>query len=311
MKNLRKSIAIAFAAVLLTGCGAAEKTASESSETSQAYPEEKSLVTLGDSISFGYGLEDVTTERYSAILKDRMESRDNIKWNDYNYAVSGDNSSDLIHKLNNGRALHAPSADTILLYIGANNLLGAYGDFILEKAEEKGIDISNPESLTDEDIEDLQKQFEDEMQDTEAVLEAVQTKIDENLDQLDADLETIYQWIRERNADADIYVLNIYNPYSEGLASELVPEDTDLAEYAQSQIDRANEIIANLIVKHNDLIAVDVASAFAACDPVPVVGDTNADSTDGDAMEYYDPHPNAEGQRVIADAVWDVMESRS
>ena len=89
MKNLRKSIAIAFAAVLLTGCGA-EKNASESSETSSAIPEEKSLVTLGDSISYGYGLEDVTTERYSAILKDRLESRDNIKWNDYNYAVFGD-----------------------------------------------------------------------------------------------------------------------------------------------------------------------------------------------------------------------------
>ena len=311
MKVLRKCTAFLTAALLLTGCGAAKTPDSESSSESAVQSVEKTLVTLGDSISFGYGLDDVTTERYSALLKNQLESRDKITWNDYNYAVSGDNSSQLIHKLNNGRALHAPSADVIILYIGANNLLGAYGDYIIEKAEEKGIDVSNPEKLTEDDIADLQKQFEDEMQDTDAVIKAVQTKIDENLDQLDTDLETIYQWIRERNQDADVYVLNIYNPYSEGLSSDLVPADSDLAEYAQSQIDRANTIIAKLTETHDDLIPVDVAAAFAACDPVPVFGDTNAESTDGDAMEYYDPHPNADGQRVIADAVWEKMKDRA
>lgn len=311
MKHFRIFPAVVILSCLLTGCGStAKKSDTEFSKPAAVIAEEKSLVTLGDSISFGYGMEDVTTQRYSAYLAENLHSRDNIKWNDYNYAVSGDNSSDLIRKLNNGRALHAPSADAIILYIGANNLLGAYGDYIIEKAEEKGIDVSHPESLTDEDIEEIQKQFEDEMQDTEAVKAAVQKKIDENLVQLDADLETIYQWIRERNDKADVYVLNIYNPYPEGLASDLVPENTDLAGYAQTQIDRANEIIANLAEKHDDLIPVDIAAAFAACDQLPVIGTANAETTDGDAFEYYDPHPNEAGQKVIADAVWKVMEPR-
>ncbi|MBP0974550.1 MAG: hypothetical protein J6Z40_01495 [Oscillospiraceae bacterium] len=311
MKHFRKFLAVMISACLLTGCGStAQNSGTESAEHMSSIPEEKSLVTLGDSISFGYGMEDVTTQRYSAYLAEKLHSRDKLKWNDYNYAVSGDNSSDLIRKLNNGRALHAPSADAIILYIGANNLLGAYGDYIIEKAEEKGIDVSHPESLTDEELEDIQKQFEDEMQDTDAVKEAVQKKIDENLAQLDADLETIYQWIRERNDKADVYVLNIYNPYPKGLASDLIPENTDLAGYAQSQIDRANEIIADLTAKHDDLIPVDIAAAFAACDPLPVIGTANAETTDGDAFEYYDPHPNAEGQKIIADAVWKVMEPR-
>ena len=312
MKLFQKAFAVMISACLLTGCGStAQNSASDSSASDYSVTEEKSLVTLGDSISFGYGMEDVTEQRYSAYLAKNLKSRDRIQWNDYNYAVSGDNSSDLIHKLNNGRALHTPSADIIVLYIGANNLLGAYSDFILEKAEEKGIDVSHPESLNEQDIEDIRKQFEDEMQDTEAVKQAVQSKIDDNLVQLDSDLETIYQWIRERNDKADIYVLNIYNPYTKGLASDLVPDGTDLSGYAQSQIDRANEIIAHLSEKHDDLIPVDIAAAFAACDPVPVIGTADAETTDGDAFEYYDPHPNADGQKLIADTVWKVMESRT
>ena len=303
--------------LLLTGCGAgASQDASESAAESSAAAVEKSLVTLGDSISFGYGLDDPSTERYSVLLKEKLDSRDKITWNDYNYAVSGDDSGDLIRKLNNGRALHAPSADTIILYIGANNLLGAYSDYIMDMAEENGVNIDDFTSITDEDIEKLQAKMEAEMQDPEAVMQAVQSRIDDNLVQLESDLETIYQWIRERNPEADVYVLNIYNPYTEDIESEMLPTDIDFAEYAQSQIDRANSIISDLTAKHDDLIPVDIASAFAACDPVPVIGKTaedsaSADSASDDAFEMYDPHPNAEGQRIIADAVWAEMESRT
>ena len=152
--------------LLLTGCSAgASQDASESAAESSAAAVEKSLVTLGDSISFGYGLDDPSTERYSVLLKEKLDSRDKITWTDSNYAVSGDDSGDLIRKLNNGRALHAPSADTIILYIGANNLLGAYSDYIMDMAEENGVNIDDFTSITDEDIEKLQAKMEAEMQD--------------------------------------------------------------------------------------------------------------------------------------------------
>ena len=311
MNKYLRYAAIALSAMLLTGCASASSNPDESSAESAAIPEEKSLVTLGDSISFGYGLEDPSTERYSALLKEKLDSRDDIVWNDYNYAVSGDKSGDLIRKLNNGRALHAPSADTIILYIGANNLLGAYSDYFMEVAAENGVDIEDFTSITDEDVEELQSKIEDEMQDPEKVMQEVQSRIDSNLVQLETDLETIYQWIRERNPEADVYVLNIYNPYTEGIESEMMPTDVDFAEYAQSQIDRANAIISDLTEKHSELIAVDIASAFAACDPIPVIGDANAEEANGDEFEMYDPHPNAEGQRIIAEAVWAEMESRT
>lgn len=312
MKRYNKALAVLLSAVFLSGCGSVvSESVPDSSEASSAAVTEKSLVILGDSISVGYSLDDPVSERYSAYLTQKLHSRDNITWNEYNYAVSGDDSSDLIRKLNNGRALHAPSADAIVLYIGANNLLGAYTDYAIGKAEENGIDVSDPEALTDEDIEKLQAQFEDEMQDTDAVTEQIQSIIDENLIQLESDLETIYQWIRERNTTADVYILNIYNPYTADVTSEMSPEGTDFSEYAQSQIDRANAIINDLTAEHTDLIPVDIASAFAACDPVPVLGISDTEESDGDAREAYDPHPNPDGQKLIADTVWKVMESRS
>lgn len=312
MKHFRRFTAALLGMLLLTGCAAANSEShSDSVAESSALPAEKSLVTLGDSISAGFGLDDPAAERYSALVKDYLESRDQTVWNDYNYAVSGDNSTDLIRKLNNGRALHAPSADKIILYIGANNLLGAYTEYMTDKAEENGIDLDNFDSITDEQIEDLQSQIEAEMQDSETIMQEIQGRIDRNLEQLESDLETIYQWIRERNPEAEVYVLNIYNPYSAGLESEMLPDDIDFEEYAQSQIDRANAIIQSLTETHTDLIPVDVASAFAACDPLPVIGKNGSEDSSDAAADYYDPHPTAEGQRVIADAVREVMETKA
>ena len=311
MKHFSGFFAAFFSLLMLTGCSAASSAADADSDAgSSAAAVEKSLVTLGDSISAGYGLDDPSTERYSALLKEHLDSRDNVVWNDYNYAVSGDKSSDLIRKLNNGRALHAPSADTIILYIGANNLLGAYTDYLKEKAEENGIDLKNPDSISDEKIEELQTQLEAEMQDTDAVMKQIQSRIDQNLTGLESDLETIYQWIRERNPEADVYVLNIYNPYTPGMKSDMLPEDIDFEAYAQTQIDRANAVIKAMTDTHTDLIPVDIAAAFAACDPIPVIGITETDASEEDETELYDPHPTAEGQRIIADAVWKVMEEK-
>ena len=37
---------------------------------------------------------------------------------------------------------------------------------------------------------------------------------------------------------------------------------------------------------------------------------TETDASEEDETELYDPHPTAEGQRIIADAVWKVMEEK-
>ena len=137
MRKHRISAGFLLSALLLTGCGAGNTPAAEESSApaETAVPSEKILVTLGDSISAGYGLESPETERYSALLKTMLEAHDGCTWQDCNYAVSGDDSTDLIERLNNGRAVRLPAADAIVLYIGANNLLGIYTGYLKDLAD--------------------------------------------------------------------------------------------------------------------------------------------------------------------------------
>ena len=321
-------------AALLTGCtaapkqdnpdGSADSTAETTAavteapaETEPAPPAERSLVTLGDSIAFGYGMEDPDTQRYSAIVSAALSERDGISWHDYNYALSGDDSSDLLWRLQKGRAKFLPSSDKIIINIGSNNLLGVYEDYVRDRIDfdEDDLDI---DSLTDEQIADMQKQVEDALSDEEAVRQEIETRLDENLTQLSSDLEEIYAWIRNVNEDADIYVLNIYNPYRDTEENVLPGLSDDPGTYAQTQIDRANQIIADFTDRHSDLIPVDIAAAFAASNPLPIAGKTEAELpavTDSDSpyadMEYLDPHPDEAGQKLIADTILAKMDADS
>ena len=294
--------------MLCTGCGNADSTASSSAadadtQSSVAAPSGLNLVTLGDSISYGYGLDDPENERYSALLTGMLEQSDNRKWNDYNYAVVGDNSSDLVYRLETGKALRLPSADAVVVCIGANNILGVYTEFLQDTVYSYDIDFEN---ATDEELAALQEQIMADMQDTETVMQELQTKIDENLVQLEADMEVIYTMIRDRNADAPIYVMNVYNPYR-GEAESVLPGldegDEDFGDFVQIQLDRCNKILSDFVAEHDDLTAVDLAAAFAAVDPVPIIGAGDY----GEDVEYLDPHPNADGQKLIADTLFAVM----
>ena len=317
-------IAVFCSALLLTGCADTAKTdsgsASSAAETTAPQPVEHALVTLGDSIAFGYGMEDPDNQRYSAIIAKKLAERDDADWHDYNYALSGDDSSDLLWRLEKGRAMRLPSADTIIINIGSNNLLRVYSDYVKDVTDiDTDMDI---ESITDEQIEAMQTKIEDAFQDEEAVRKELQSRIDTNLQQLETDLDAIYNWIRERNPDGQVYVLNIYNPYR-GMESAGLPGETEaFGDYAQEQIDRANAILSAFTDAHSDLIPVDVAEAFANCDPVPIIGKTELpedvslpDGSDAasqfDEAEFVDPHPNEAGQQLIADTIWAEMETHA
>ena len=328
MKRQTALAALSSLALLLTGCTGSGTTAeskpdassvtdapAETVITTEPVPEEKSLVTLGDSIAFGYGMDDPDEQRYSALVSKALTERDGISWHDYNYALSGDDTDDLLWRLQKGRALHLPSADTIIINIGSNNLLGVYEDYVKEQAGFDDIDI---ESITDEQIAEMQTKIEDAFADEEAVRTELESRIDDSLTQMESDLEDIYSWIRERNDTADIYVLNIYNPYR-GIERAGLPGTTeDFGAYAQTQIDRANAILTAFTDKHSDLIPVDIAAAVANCDPLPIAGEMTAELPQDTAaeesaetsmdnafreMDYIDPHPNEEGQKLIADTI--------
>ena len=306
-------------ALLLTGCSASkpasgnsaadsgkekQETTTEITTTTAPPPTEHVLVTLGDSISAGYGLADAPTQRYSALLAGKLTDRDGIEWQDCNYAVSGDDSKDLIKRLQNGKALRLPSADAIVICIGGNNLLGPYENYLMNAA---GAMQLSPDGLTSDLIGELTGVLEKNRQ----AAEKLKTDLEEGFTNLENDIVAVYDWIRERNADAPIYLLNVYNPYGGVKLENPIDTEQSFGNYSSDLMGRLNGILSDFAAQHSDVIPVDIASAFAARDPIPIIGNINDYSVTSGTLINVDPHPNPEGQRLIAETVWKAMNPAS
>ena len=292
MKRFR--FAALFLPLLLAGCTVSEPTREISVQT------EKILVTLGDSISAGYGLTVPETERYSALLTQQLTSADQITWEDVNYAVSGYDTTDLIQQLEAGQTQQLNDADTVILYIGANNLLRAYSQIYLTVFEKEKDQTS--QGLTAESVKDFLKRFADGVSE----ITSLQETIEAGISKLKPELETIYTKIRSENAEAPIYMMNIYNPY----AKVSFPNPLNLKEtfgaYAERMIGRCNTVLTEFAAEHQDIVLIDIAGAFASCETVPILGNIN-EGLHADQTPNVDPHPNPDGQKLIADTVFSAM----
>ena len=149
--------------------------------------------------------------------------------------------------------------------------------------------------------------IEPPIDDEEQVFKELNALIDGNLERLETDLEDIYTFIRDRNADADVYVLNIYEPYTAEADSGIVKDNAAFYGFSAEQIARANQVIADCTAKHDDLVPVDIHAAYAEYDAPPGIGN-GGDTPQGGDFSFYDPHPTAEGQRCIAETLLKAME---
>lgn len=274
-----------------TGCRRAQPTNAEAqAQTEQHAAEttaaveirEKTMVTLGDSIAAGYGLSDAPAQRYSALTAAALTQQEkNTHWNEYNYAISGDDSSDLLSLLQ-GELPELQNADLITVCIGANNVLGPGIDFLSACVEQS---VSTDGSV----------QYTVNSAAVSKSYEKFKTDAAGGTDRLREDLKQICQLIRAQNTDAPLYFLSVYNPYATvrqtiPIGSINVPFSA-LSAAAVRSVNRVLEACA----PENGYRLVPVAQAFADTETVLV----NA-SDPSSPFSYPDPHPNAAGHRVIA-----------
>lgn len=268
-------------ALVLTCCACNDTNSHEQSQTA-AISEQRILVTLGDSIAAGYGLEDAENTRYSALITKAL-STENMTWKDYNYAVSGDTAAQLMERLNNGRAVRLPSADAIVISIGANNMLQPFGEFY-------GVWLQSPQ-----DTATLVTAFT-----------AMESAITAGLADFETELPNIYNYIRDCNTEGQIILQTIYNPFANiDMEIDLGERNISLAEYADAQIGKCNDIITSFIAKQNDtnLVAADIYAAFDAEDAMPIIG-----TKGNEDVQYLDPHPTAKGHKIIATVIEDIIQ---
>ncbi len=277
---MKRTVTVILSLILATVCCACADDSSTRQSAAEPKAQTFSMVTLGDSIAAGYGLETPEEQRYSALTAQQLTD-ETVIWQDHNYAVSGDTADRMLKRLENGRAVRLPSADVITISIGANHMLQPFAAFY-------GVWLS----------EDLQASSQ-----TDRAFTEMETSIAEGLAAFETQLPLIYEHITDRNPDAQIILLTVYNPFAD-VEAEIALTDTavSLADYADEMIGKCNAIIRSFAQQHEGVSVADIYTAFAEHETTPVIGQIS-----GKTEYYMDPHPNAKGHEIIAEVIGDLI----
>ena len=275
--------------VLLTSCNADEQqsdsTAAETEkpaetetiETAETESETEvtknlSIAALGDSITRGFGLADVTGDRFTTLICDMLEE-DGVSVKLANYGVDGITSGELLDELEAGYYTAVRATDVVTLCIGANNILGAGFSFLEAYMTYEG------DALTES-----YEQFREEA--------------DAGVETLRENLPVILETIRKLNPDCRIILLNLYNPYAHiDLSLNSIRFGMTIGSLTDEYIQKLNAITESYADDNTGL--VDVYGAFSGREADFIY----AYAEDGKLVNV-DPHPNADGHEMIADAVY-------
>lgn len=244
---------------------------------------------FGDSIAAGYGLEGYShsqtsapSDSYQSLLSSFLQTKS------INYAVSGSNSSDCIDLLKKGSAdADLKKADIITLSIGSNDLLLPFIQIIMDyfEIDPDSIDASSFAdgfTMPAIDLSDFMKYYQKsealiaELSD-HAVLHAQAAAFPKKL-------KNILSILRQKSPDAEIYVTNIYNPFT------AIPIIGTIAETYIAEINQA------FSSRTDEYTLIDVYTPFSQAELTNVHFDMK-----NPAGINLDPHPSAAGHQAIAD----------
>ncbi len=281
---MKFSILLLSLALIFTSCSATPAetnapapgvTETAPAETEPEKPQTMSITALGDSITRGYGLADVNSERFTSLVADEIEKAGMVP-KIANYGVDGIKSDELLAELEAGYYTAVKATEYVTLCIGANNILGPSFDFLADATTLEG--------------EELKKSYE-----------TLREKADAGCRQLEKDLPVILDTICEYNPEGKIILLNLYHPYAHfDISMDSIEEGMTLASLTDEYICKMNAVTES----YADEVAalVDVYAAFDGRSDELVC----AYSENGE-MTNMDPHPNAAGHEVIAQALWEVL----
>ena len=108
-------------------------------------------------------------------------------------------------------------------------------------------------------------------------------KIDENLEVLDKNLSKIMEILKKGHAQ--IYMMNIYNPYR----YNTIPSMSDIADFYMTKINKVVEKYAK------EVNFINIYKTFAKT--------KNKIINSQDIKTIYDPHPNKDGHKLIAETL--------
>lgn len=213
-RSARAALCAVTAACMLVLCACRAEYAGDPSR-------DISFLLLGDSIADGVGVESAPSGQYGSLICEEFG------FSLINDALSGDDTDDLLDKLQNDRCIirHAARADHIGISIGGNNLLGVSADrLILLAAQGADGEIAS-----------------------------------EILSKLDADINRILARLRELNSSCEIWLQTVYDPFS-GSDSPLL---SSVSGVTSSLAKKARALYQKAAQKQEDVHIVDVYDVFS------------------------------------------------
>lgn len=284
------------------------------------YGDGKNLVLLGDSVAAGYGLSEQELN-YGQICADYLGG--SVE----NYAHSGDETDDLLNVISNfseEQKTAAGNADVIVISIGGNDLMQEFAKEFLKYALTKGLLTEQYSSLTEADIDAIEKLdllslmkgvIDEEKAKAFALgdpitfvskLNVIGNGINKGLtaNTIIPNIQQAVSSLKEINPDAKIIVQTIYNPiqFEEGYFEKIGKGEN----YAKA-IDNVRKVFRNILESFNTQLAgvegIEIADIY-----------TDFSSKDDNGREYswyftkmqapsraeMDIHPTQAGHLAIA-----------
>lgn len=282
--------------------------------------EEKSIsiVVLGDSIARGYGLADVESQRFSSVLNKKLSSvYTDISMS--NYGVDGQTGAELLEWLATTPPSELSDCDCVIISIGGNNILRSLSSLASMLDELKDTD---PDVFKDyflylfaKDEETKQKYeyscgaINEIFKKVNAAFDSDDFKklIDKAGDDLEQEIPKIVSEIRKHNADADIYIQTVYNPYKNlKITLSGIEETLDMSHYGDVAVSKLNAPIYAL-ANENGYTVVPVYEGFKSSKNTLI----NAGFDISNTKFSIDPHPNAMGHSYIAEIYYSMIKYKN
>jgi len=217
-------------------------------------------VALGDSLATGSTSRETTTSYVHGFYNFLQEEYSSVEVTMENLAQDGDDSSDLLAKLDNETFVSKVSgADIITISIGGNNILSAGRDSNFSEIDE---------DLADEGTTAFENEYKD-----------------------------IILKIRALNPDAKIIAMTLYNPYN-SVSIRGYENDPDLHSITAEYVDRINAEIKGIEEDENYIVA-DVHAEFLEYAVAGKMGDITYFYPHRWFRFTRDPHPNQTGQNLM------------
>ncbi|KAB7673026.1 SGNH/GDSL hydrolase family protein [Bacillus sp. B1-b2] len=211
-------------------------------------PQDVSIVSVGDSLTQGVG-DSTGRGGYVPYLKDLLENTSEISNAVfYNYGVRGNRSDQLLKKIKTEEVLNSfTTANSIIITIGGNDIMKVVRN-----------NISNLQ------MDSFNKQLEE----------------------YKANLMEVLQIIREKNAEASIILVGVYNPFLKVFS--------DIREMNEI-VDNWNQTSKDVLSQYQNTYFVSISDIFE--NPTQELLYT----------DYF--HPNDQGYELIANELFETMDS--